>query len=231
MRVLVVEDDENLGQVIRRGLEEEGYAVDWVVDGEDGRFLAQTNPYDLLILDWMLPHLSGVELCQSLRNSGYTAPILILTAKGLIEDRVGGLDSGADDYLTKPFAFDELLARLRALSRRRSPLKSNLLQIADLILDPATHQVWRGGQQIELTTKEFTLLRYFMLNPGVVLSRQQIEEHAWNFEFVSESNLIEVYIRRLRRKIDDPFHLKLIETVKGAGYRLINRPRHPEAES
>lgn len=207
-----------------RGLQEEGYAVDLAEDGEDGLFLAETNPYDLIVLDWMLPKQNGVAVCQALRRKGNATPILMLTAKGSVSDRVTGLDSGADDYLTKPFAFDELLARLRALLRRNSPVKSNLLRVADLTLDTATHEVQRAGQFIQLTAKEYSLLEYFMYNAGTVLSRRVIEEHAWNFDFVSESNLIDVYIRRLRLKIDEAFEQKLLETVKGVGYRLIARP-------
>ncbi len=172
----------------------------------------------------MLPKLDGVEVCGQLRRQGCNTPILLLTAKGTVDDRVTGLDSGADDYLTKPFAFNELLARLRALLRRPVPVRSNRLQVADLSLDTRTHQVTRAGQPIALTAKEFSLLQYFMSNPGVVFSRRAIEEHAWNYDFESESNLIDVYIRRLRRKIDDPFELKLFETIKGAGYRLRSFP-------
>jgi DNA-binding response OmpR family regulator len=229
LRILVVEDDEHLNGVIARGLKEEGYAVDAAFDGEDGKFLAEVNPYDLIVLDWMLPGLTGVEVCDYLRRKGFATPILMLTAKGTVADRVAGLDSGADDYLTKPFAFDELLARLRALLRRQSAVRSNLLQIADLCLDRRTHEVTRAGLPITLTAKEFSLLEYFMLNAGMVLSRRAIEEHAWNYDFESESNLIDVYIRRLRRKIDDPFELKLFETIKGAGYRLRTVPQ-PEKE-
>jgi DNA-binding response OmpR family regulator len=190
-------------------------------DGEDGQFLAEVNPYDLIVLDWMLPKQDGIELCRNIRRKGRTMPVLMLTARGSVADRVGGLDSGVDDYLTKPFAFDELLARLRALLRRQGPSLSNLLQVADLTLDIATHEVHRAGQLIPLTAKEYSLLEYFMYHPGQVLSRQVIEEHAWNYDYASESNLIDVYIRRLRRKIDDPFGRKLIETVKGVGYRLV----------
>lgn len=222
MRVLVVEDDVNLNQIIVRGLTEEGYAVDSAQNGLDGQHLAELNPYDLIVLDWMLPGISGQELCRALRRRAIAIPVLMLTARTAVADRVAGLDSGADDYLTKPFAFDELLARLRALLRRQSPTtRTNLLKVGDLTLDVATRQVQRAGQTIELTTKEFSLLEYFMRHPGQVLSKQAIEEHAWNNEFSSDSNLIEVYIRRLRRKLDEPFETKLFETIKGAGYRLI----------
>ncbi len=221
----MVEDDQNLSRVIRRGLEEEGYAVDMAGDGEEGQFLAEVNPYDLIVLDWMLPKRDGVTVCQNLRRAGKTTPVLLLTARGTVTDRVRGLDSGADDYLTKPFDFDELLARLRALLRRQAPVKTTVLQVADLRLDTSTHEVSRGGQLIMLTAKEYTLLEYFMYHPGLVLSRQAIEEHAWNYDYASESNLIDVYIRRLRRKLDDPFELKLFETVKGMGYRLLAAPK------
>jgi DNA-binding response OmpR family regulator len=218
----VVEDDVNLNQIIVRGLIEEGYAVDSTQNGLDGQHLAELNPYDLIVLDWMLPGISGQELCRALRRRAIAIPVLMLTARTAVADRVAGLDSGADDYLTKPFAFDELLARLRALLRRQSPTtRTNLLKVGDLTLDVATRLVQRAGQTIELTTKEFSLLEYFMRHPGQVLSKQAIEEHAWNNEFSSDSNLIEVYIRRLRRKLDEPFETKLFETIKGAGYRLI----------
>lgn len=212
-----------------RGLEEEGYAVDTAFTGQDGQYLAETNPYDLVVLDWMLPELPGIEVCERLRRRGFHMPVLMLTAKGTVADRVTGLDSGADDYLTKPFAFDELLARVRALLRRPSGVRSNLLQIADLTLDRRTHQVSRNGTPFTLTSKEFSLLEYFMVNPDMVLSRRVIEEHAWNYDYESESNLVDVYIRRLRRKIDDPFPLKLFETLKGMGYRLRSVPL-PEPE-
>lgn len=222
---MVVEDDEHLNGVIARGLKEEGYAVDVAFDGEDGQYLAEINPYDLIVLDWMLPKQAGVEVCDRLRHKGFNMPVLMLTAKSAVVDRVVGLDSGADDYLIKPFAFDELLARVRALLRRQAVVRSNILHIADLSLDRHTHLVTRAGWLIALTAKEFSLLEYFMLNPNTVLSRRNIEEHAWNYEFESESNLIDVYIRRLRRKIDDPFQLKLFETIKGAGYRLRSVPQ------
>jgi DNA-binding response OmpR family regulator len=222
MRLLVVEDDPNLNQVLGRGLKEEGYAVDLATDGEEGLYLAETVPYDLILLDWMLPKLSGITVCQKLRAKNMGVPVLLLTAKTALTDKVEGLDSGADDYLTKPFEFEELLARVRALLRRQAPVKSNLLQVGDLSLEVRTRMAQRGGTAIELTTKEFALLEYFMRNPGVVLTRQNIEENAWNYDFESQSNLIEVYIRRLRRKIDDPFAVKLLETIKGAGYRLVN---------
>jgi DNA-binding response OmpR family regulator len=224
LRILVVEDDEYLNQVLARGLKEEGYAVDTAFTGRDGQYLAETNPYDLIVLDWMLPELTGGEVCERLRRRGFHMPVLMLTAKGTVADRVAGLDSGADDYLTKPFAFDELLARVRALLRRPSGVRSNLLQISDLTLDRRTHHVTRNGVPFTLTGKEFSLLEYFMVNPDMVLSRRVIEEHAWNYDYESESNLVDVYIRRLRRKIDDPFPLKLFETIKGMGYRLRSVP-------
>jgi len=220
MRILVVDDDRRLCAVIKRGLLEEAYAVDLAYEGEEGAYLAEVNPYDLIILDIMLPNKDGIQVCRELRAKKVNTPILMLTAKDTVEDRVKGLDTGADDYLVKPFAFSELLARVRALLRREGMLKSPELRVGDLILNTLTRQVWRGQRPIELTTKEYVILEYLMRHPNVVVTRTMIEEHAWDYDFDSLSNLVDVYIRRLRRKIDDEKDDGLIQTVRGAGYRL-----------
>ncbi len=220
MRILVVDDDRRLCAIIKRGLLEEAYAVDLAYDGEEGEYLAEVNPYDLIILDIMLPNKDGIEVCQELRAKKINTPILMLTAKDTVEDRVRGLDTGADDYLVKPFAFSELLARVRALLRREGISKSPELRVGDLTLNTLTRQVWRGQRPIELTTKEYVILEYIMRHPNVVVTRTMIEEHAWDYDFDSLSNLVDVYIRRLRRKIDTEREDSLIQTVRGAGYRL-----------
>ena len=220
MRILVVEDDPHLHRVVVKGLTEEGYAVDSATDGSDGLYLAEVTAYDLLILDIGLPGMDGLAVCHALRRKRIATPILLLTARDSIEDRVIGLDSGADDYLTKPFAFEELLARCRALLRRHSPTRSNVLHLADLELDVAGHSVRRADVPVEVTAKEFALLEYLLRHTNHVISRAQIEEHVWNGDYDSASNLIDVYIRRLRRKLDDPFEVKLIHTVKGVGYKV-----------
>jgi len=220
MRILVVDDDRRLCAVIKRGFLEEGYAVDLAYDGEEGEYLAEVNPYDLVILDIMLPNKDGIEVCRELRAKKINTPILMLTAKDTVEDRVRGLDTGADDYLVKPFAFNELLARVRALLRREGISRSPELRVGDLILNGLTRQVWRAQRPIELTTKEYVILEYFMYHPNVVVTRTMIEEHAWDYNFDSLSNLVDVYIRRLRRKIDNEGEDSLIETLRGAGYRL-----------
>ena len=220
MRILVVDDDRRLCAIIKRGLLEEAYAVDLAYDGEEGEYLAEVNPYDLIILDIMLPNKDGIEVCQELRAKKINTPILMLTAKDTVEDRVTGLDTGADDYLVKPFAFSELLARVRALLRREGISKSPELRVGDLTLNTLTRQVWRGQRPIELTTKEYVILEYIMSHPNVVVTRTMIEEHAWDYDFDSLSNLVDVYIRRLRRKIDTEREDSLIQTVRGAGYRL-----------
>jgi DNA-binding response OmpR family regulator len=221
MRILIVEDNRRLNDSLRISLEEDGYAVDSALDGEEGQDLAELTPYDAIILDLMLPKKDGISVCRDLRKRRVNTPILMLTARDTVEDRVLGLDSGADDYLIKPFALTELRARLRALLRRDSADKSAILSVADLTLDPANHLVMRGGQPIELTAKEFSLLEYFMRNPGRLITRSMAEDHIWNYDFDGTSNVVDVYIRRLRRKIDDPFVVKLFETVRGAGYRLV----------
>ena len=224
MRILLVEDNRRLNQSIRLSLSDDGYAVDCAFDGLEGEELAGFTTYDAIILDIMLPGKDGMAVCRELRRQRNNTPILMLTARDAVEDRVAGLDSGADDYLVKPFAIEELRARLRALFRRESGDRSNLLTCADLVLDPATHQVTRGGQPIELTSKEFALLEYFMRSANRLLTREMVENHIWSYDYQSASNVVDVYVRRLRRKLDDPFEVKLLETVRGAGYRL----RQPE---
>jgi len=220
MRILVVDDDRRLCAVIKRGLLEEAYAVDVAYDGEEGEYLGEVNQYDAIILDIMLPSKDGIEVCHELRAKKINTPILMLTGRDTVEDRVRGLDTGADDYLVKPFAFSELLARVRALLRREGMSKSPELQVADLTLNTLTRQVWRGQRPVELTTKEYVILGYLMRHPNVVITRTMIEEHAWDYDFDSLSNLVDVYIRRLRRKIDIEGGASLIQTVRGAGYRL-----------
>jgi DNA-binding response OmpR family regulator len=220
MRILVADDDRRLSGIVRRGLMEEAYAVDVVYDGEESEYFAEVNPYDLIILDIMMPKKDGIEVCRELRAKNIDTPILMLTAKDAVEDRVKGLDAGADDYLVKPFAFNELLARVRALLRRNGITKSPELKVGDLVLNTLTREVWRGQSPIELTTKEYVILEYFMRHPNVVVTRRMLEEHAWDYDFDSLSNLIDVYIRRLRRKIGVEGEKGMIQTVRGAGYRL-----------
>ena len=220
MRILLVEDNRRLNQSLRQSLTEDGYAVDSAFTGPDGEELAAMTPFDAIILDVMLPGKDGMAVCRELRRQRVTTPILMLTARDTVEDRVEGLDSGADDYLIKPFALVELRARLRALLRRDSAEKASILAIADLSLDPATHRVERAGHEIELTSKEYSLLEYFMRNPNRIITREMAETHIWNYDFDGTSNVVDVYIRRLRRKIDDPYDFKLFDTVRGAGYRI-----------
>jgi DNA-binding response OmpR family regulator len=220
VRILLVEDNRRLNDSLLQSLLEDGYAVDPAYDGLEGEEMAQVYPYDAIILDIMLPKKNGLEVCRELRNQRVNVPIIMLTARDTVEDRVSGLDSGADDYLVKPFAMEELRARLRALLRRKSDDKSGLLKVGDLILDPATHAVERAGQVVELTAKEFSLLEYFMRNANRVVTRSMVENHIWSYDFQASSNVVDVYVRRLRRKLDDPFDEKLIETVRGVGYRL-----------
>jgi DNA-binding response OmpR family regulator len=220
MRVLIVEDDEALRQILLKRLKAEGYAADECASGTDGLYFAQSTSYDGIILDVMLPGMSGLEVLKSLRKAGCTAGILLLTARDSIEDRVAGLDLGADDYLVKPFAFDELLARLRALLRRHSESRSPLLRLADLTMDTRTHQVLRGEREIQLTSKEYAMLEYFLCNAGNVLTRTQIIDHVWDYDCDFESNLVDVYIRYLRNKIDKDEPVKLLHTVRGFGYVL-----------
>jgi two-component system OmpR family response regulator len=220
MRVLLVEDERKLGEVLARGLREEGYAADVAVRGEDALWMAQSVEYDAIVLDVMLPGLDGFATCKRLRDTGVWAPVLFLTARDAVASRVEGLDSGGDDYLVKPFSFDELLARLRALTRRGSVERPATLEVGDLRLDPAGHRAWRGDEELKLSSKEFALLEVFMRSPGQVLSRLQLLNSAWDMAYESRSNIVEVYIRYLRQKIDRPFGLNSIETVRRVGYRL-----------
>ena len=220
MRVLVVEDEKKLGELIGRGLREEGYAADLAERGEDALWMARAVPYDAIVLDVMLPGVDGFEVCRRLRGDGVWTPVLMLTARDEIDDRVGGLDAGADDYLTKPFAFEELLARLRALTRRTPVERPAVVEVGDLRLDPASHRVWRGEQELDLSAKEFSLLELFMRRPGLALTRTQLLDGAWDIAFESQSNVIDVYVRYLREKVDRPFGRDTIETVRGVGYRL-----------
>jgi two-component system OmpR family response regulator len=216
VRVLVVEDELKMARLLRRGLVEEGHAADVASKGEDALWMAQSHPYDAIVLDVMLPGLSGFEVCRLLRNGGVWTPVLMLTARDGVEDRVVGLDVGADDYLTKPFSFAELLARLRALVRRGGVERPTELVVGDLRLDPASRRVWRGDDEVGLSPKEFALLETFMRHRGEVLSRLQLLEHAWDFAYENRSNVVDVYVRYLRRKIG----ADAIETVRGLGYRF-----------
>jgi two-component system OmpR family response regulator len=220
MRVLIVEDELKMASLIRRGLQEEGLAADVAGNGEDALWMAGSTEYDAIVLDVMLPGIDGFETCRRLRSDGVWSPVLMLTARDATEDRVAGLDGGADDYLSKPFSFAELLARLRALARRGSVERPSVLAVGDLRLDPATHQVWRGETEIYLSTKEFAMLETFMRRPDEVLSRYQLLEHAWDYEYENRSNVVDVYVRYLREKVDRPFDVESIETVRGTGYRM-----------
>jgi len=220
MHILVVEDELKMAALIRRGLGEQGLTADVATTGEQAGLMAGALAYDAIVLDVMLPGIDGFETCRRLRRDGIWAPVLILTARGSVEDRVAGLDGGADDYLTKPFSFAELLARLRALARRGENERPSVLQVGNLRLDPASRQVWRGEVELALSTKEHSVFETFMRRPGHVLSRLQILEHAWAYDFEYRSNVVEVYIRYLRQKIDKPFGVESLETVRGAGYRL-----------
>jgi two-component system OmpR family response regulator len=220
MRVLIVEDELRMAGLLRRGLVTEGLSADVVGSGEDALWMAQAHDYDAIVLDVMLPGINGFETCRRLRAVGVWAPVLMLTARNSVDDRVAGLDTGADDYLVKPFAFAELLARLRALVRRGDAERPTVLEVSDLRLDPSTRDVRRGGSEVSLSAKEFALLETFMRRPGEVLSRFHLLEHAWDFTYENRSNVVDVYIRRLRRKIDEPFGRSTLQTVRGGGYRL-----------
>ncbi len=220
MRILVVEDEKKVASLIKKGLEEESYAVDLAPDGSMGLIMALDGVHDLIILDINLPGMDGLGILKELRKKKVQTPVLLLTVRATIEDRVFGLDTGADDYLTKPFAFQELLARVRALLRRRAEAEPPLLRVADLTLDPARRIVCRGNDKIELTTKEFALLDYFMRNPGRVLTRTMISEHVWDYDFDTMTNIIDVYVNYLRKKIDTGRDPKLIHTIRGVGYVL-----------
>jgi two-component system OmpR family response regulator len=218
--VLVVEDEKKLGELLGRGLREEGYAADVADRGEAALWMARAVDYDAIVLDLMLPGVDGFDVCRKLRKGGIWTPVLMLTARDAVEDRVSGLDTGADDYLTKPFSFDELLARLRALTRRAPAERPAVLEVGDLRLDPAAHRAWRGDHELGLSAKEFALLGVFMRRPGVALTRTKLLDGAWDIAFESRSNVVDVYVRYLRQKIDQPFGTNSIETVRGVGYRL-----------
>ena len=220
MRAMIVEDDLKLAALLRRGLVEEGHAADVAANGEDALWMSGATSYDVIVLDVMLPGIDGFEVCRRLRRNEVWSPVLMLTARDAVADRVEGLDAGADDYLTKPFSFAELLARLRALRRRGPVERPPVLEVGTLRLDPSTRQVWRGDDEVSLSTKEFALLETFMRRPGQVLSRFDLLEHAWDYSYENRSNVVDVYVRYLREKIDRPFGEGSLETVRGAGYRL-----------
>jgi two-component system OmpR family response regulator len=220
MRLLVVEDELKMAGLLVRGLREDGHAVDVARTGDDALWMGRAVDYDAVVLDLMLPGLDGVGVCRAWRESGVWTPVLMLTARDAVEDRVAGLDAGADDYLPKPFSFAELNARLRALARRGVPERPTVVEVGDLRLDPATRQVWRGDVEIQLSSKEFAVLETLMRRAGQVLSRLQLLEHAWDYAYENRSNVVDVYIRYLREKVDRPFGRSSIETVRGAGYRL-----------
>jgi two-component system OmpR family response regulator len=224
MRALVIEDGSKMAALLRRGFQEEGFAVDVAANGEDGAWLGAENDYDVILLDVMLPDVDGFEVCRRLRAADRWAPILMLTARDGVRDRVAGLDAGADDYLTKPFSFDELFARVRARRRRGPSERPPVLAVGDLVLDPATRRVSRGDREIDLTPKEFGLLELFLRHPDEALSRTRILEHVWDFAYDGDSNVVDVYVRYLREKIDRPFGKRSIETVRGVGYRLREEP-------
>jgi len=224
MRVLVVEDEARMARLLRRALEEEGHAVDTAGDGPEGLWLATENHYAAIILDVMLPGLDGIEVCRRLRASGEWAPVLMLTARDQVGDRVRGLDAGADDYLVKPFSLLELAARLRALVRRDDRSRPTELAVGDLRLDPARKQAWRNGTELRLSPREFSLLEFFLRHPGSVMTRSQIIEAVWDFAYDGGSNVVDQYVNYLRRKVDAPFGRTDIETVRGMGYRLRDAP-------
>jgi two-component system, OmpR family, response regulator len=220
VRVLVVEDEKRLAAGLKRGLEAEGFAVDVSLDGDDGLWRAREHPYDVIVLDVMLPGVNGYRICSTLRDEGNWTPILMLTAKDGEWDEAEALDTGADDYLTKPFSYVVLLARLRALVRRGARARPSALTTGDLVLDPAGRRVTRDGTEVELTTRELSLLEYLMRRAGDVVSKRDVLDHVWDYDFEGDPNIVEVYVRRLREKVDRPFDRAAIETVRGAGYRL-----------
>ena len=220
MRILIVEDEKSLADIIKKGLEEEGYAVDVAYNGEEGLFMAENEPSDIIILDIMLPVIDGMTILKKIRKAGIKTPVLMLTAKDTIMDKVSGLDSGADDYLTKPFSFEELLARMRALLRRNTEVKTSVIMIGDLTIDIVTHEVKREGKDILLSAREYALLEYMALNKNKVLSRTSLTEHLYDQDFDLDSNVIDVFINRIRNKINRGYDKKLIHTVRGAGYIL-----------
>jgi len=219
MRVLLVEDEHRLSSVLKKGLEEDGFAVDTAFDGEEGLFLAQSEDYDLILLDVMLPKMDGIELCRRLRSQNFKTPVLMLTAKSQVEDKVAGLDSGADDYLTKPFAFLELRSRIQALLRRSRHEASPLLTLGDLELDPIRHKIVRAGRPVDLTPKEFAVLEFLLRHNNEVVTRTMITEHVWDYNFEGMSNVVDVFMAAIRRKIDAGAAVKLIHTVHGVGYK------------
>jgi heavy metal response regulator len=220
MRILIVEDEKSLADIIKKGLEEEDYAVDVAYNGEDGLFMAENEPSDLIILDIMLPIVDGMTILKKIRKAGVKTPVLMLTAKDTLADKVSGLDSGADDYLTKPFLFEELLARIRALLRRNSEAKTSMIEIGDLVINMATREVKRRGRDILLSAKEYVLLEFLAINKNKVLSRTVLSEHLYDYNFDLDSNVIDVFIHRIRNKIDKGFERKLIHTLRGSGYML-----------
>jgi len=227
LRILLVEDDPKISAIVRQALQEEAYAVDVAFDGDEAEELAFVNEYDAVVLDLMLPGTDGLEVCRALRASGNVAPVLMLTARDSLQDRVAGLDSGADDYLVKPFHVEELLARVRALLRRQSPIKTTRLSVGDLVVDTAAHTVSRAGEPVELTHTEYALLEYMVRRAGEVVSRSELMDHVWDENYGGLSNIVDVYIRRLRSKLEADRPSRLLETVRGAGYRL----RNPDDES
>lgn len=220
MRILIVEDEADLAQSLRKGLSEEGFAVDIAGNGEEGRFLAGTEPYDVIVLDIMLPKLDGISLCKAIRKEGINTPILMLTAKATVDEKVAGLECGADDYLTKPFDFAELTARLHALLRRGGGIQSPVLTADDLTVDPQKHEVYRAGEKVELTPKEFSILEYLLRNKNKVVTRTMITEHVWDYNFESMSNLVDVLVGTLRKKVEKKDLKKLIYTVYGVGFKI-----------
>jgi heavy metal response regulator len=232
MRILIVEDEKKVSQFLKKGFQAEAFSVDVATDGEQGLSLARGEPYDAIILDVMLPKIDGIQVLRELRQSRVTTPVLILSARSEVEDRVQGLNLGADDYLPKPFSFSEVLARVRAIVRRKSTdMRTSVLTIADLRVDLLSRRVERGGREVSLTAKEFELLEYLLRNKGRVLSRPILMEHIWDMNFDSETNVVDVLINRLRRKLDDESAVKLIRTVRGAGYVLKDTPDEPAATS
>jgi heavy metal response regulator len=220
MRLLVIEDEKKVASFIKKGLEEEYYAVDVAYDGEQALYMTEVNDYDLILLDIMLPKVDGMTVLRQIRQDGNIVPILVLTAKDSVENIVEGLDAGCDDYLTKPFAFSELLARIRALLRREKEAKTPVLEVGDLRLCPLTHEVTRGDKSVDLTAKEYALLEYFMRNPNRVLTRTMMAEHVWDYHFDTDTNVVDVYVNFLRNKIDRGFDIKLIHTIRGVGYMM-----------
>ena len=220
MRILLAEDETDLNRIISKRLEKEGYSVDSCYNGEDALYYINIGEFDAIILDIMMPKINGLEVLKSIREAGNDTPVLFLTAKDSVEDRVKGLDAGAEDYLVKPFSFDELLARIRVMVRKQGKQVTNEYKYADLVIDISSRMVWRGNDKITLSAKEFEILEYMLRNKEVVLSREKIENHVWNFDYTGGTNVIDVYIRYLRKKIDDPYENKLIHTIRGAGYVL-----------